>query len=558
MKPVFKPYNQGQISLFPERLDAYIPEDHPVRLVSAVVDKLDIMPILKTYKGGGTSSYHPRMLLKVLFYAYLMNIFSSRKIEKALRENIHFMWLSGKQFPDFRTINHFRSHRLKGQIQQIFSAIVMMLAEMGMIDITSTLYTDGTKIEANANKYSFVWRGSVNHNKEKLKKKLAGILQEIESHIKRDSQEENSPDFDSKDIDPEFLEKKINEINRQIKQNTQLPEKEKKKIERQIKKIKTKELPRLRTYIKQLEIMGPHRNSYSKTDPDATFMRMKDDVLGNGQLKAGYNLQISTQEQVILHYGIYQSRNDTDTYIDHLKKYQKAYKRLPATAVADAGYGSEQNYRFLEENQIEAYVKYNMFDKEQKKKFKEDIGKIEHLYYNEQEDYFVCPMGQKMTFRYTYDSYTQRGYKQEIRVYQAQNCGGCPVRGVCHSSKHDRKIHVNHRLLRYKAKAKEKLLSEEGIYHRKKRLIEPESVFGQIKQNKGFRRFSLRGLAKVEVEFGLVAIAHNLQKLWKWLLTGKTPMDLSKFFSWLKIFLSEIQKKSIYPVKRMTFRLSYS
>ena len=243
MKPVFKPYNQGQISLFPERLDTYIPEDHPVRLVSAVVDKLGITPILKTYKGGGPSSYHPRMLLKVLFYAYLMNIFSSRKIEKALRENIHFMWLSGKQFPDFRTINHFRSHRLKGQIQQIFSAIVMMLAEMGMIDITSTLYTDGTKIEANANKYSFVWRGSVHHNKEKLKKKLAGILQEIESHMKRDSQEENSPDFDSKDIDPEFLEKKINEINREIKQNTQLPEKEKKKIERQIKKNQNQRTP---------------------------------------------------------------------------------------------------------------------------------------------------------------------------------------------------------------------------------------------------------------------------------------------------------------------------
>jgi len=130
--------------------------------------------------------------------------------------------------------------------------------------------------------------------------------------------------------------------------------------------------------------------------------------------------------------------------------------------------------------------------------------------------------------------------------------------GGCHSSKHDRKIHVNHRLLRYRAKAKEKLLSEEGIYHRKKRLIEPESVFGQIKQNKGFRRFSLRGLAKVEVEFGLVAIAHNLQKLWKWLLTGKTAMDFSKFFSWLKVFLSEIQKKNIYPVKLMIFQLSYS
>lgn len=161
MRPVFKAYNQGQITLFPERLDRYIPDNHPVRLVSKVVDMLDISPILKTCKGGGTGSYHPRMLLKVLVYAYLSNIYSGRKIEKALQENIHFMWLPGKQFPDFRTINNFRSKRLKGHIQKIFSEIVFMLAEWGVIDLHKIAYTDGTKIEANANRYTFVWRGSV-------------------------------------------------------------------------------------------------------------------------------------------------------------------------------------------------------------------------------------------------------------------------------------------------------------------------------------------------------------------------------------------------------------
>ncbi len=134
-KPVFKSNLQGQFSLFPARLDQNIPENAPVRLVNQIVDKHDISDIEKTYKGGGTSSYHPRMMLKILFYAYMNNIYSCRKIEKHLLENIHYMWLSGQQTPDFRTINNFRSKHLKDTINQVFTQVVLMLVGMGYIGL---------------------------------------------------------------------------------------------------------------------------------------------------------------------------------------------------------------------------------------------------------------------------------------------------------------------------------------------------------------------------------------------------------------------------------------
>jgi len=550
MKPVFKEYIQGQTVLFPESIDDYIPKNHVVRLISEIVDKLDISSITKTYKGGGTSSYHPRMLLKILFYAYLTNIFSSRKIEKALKENIYFMWLSGKQFPDFRTINNFRSRHLKGQIQKIFSEIVMMLAQMGVVDIKKIAYTDGTKIEANANRYTFVWRGTINYHRTKLEEKLKKILKEIDAQIKEDSNQENEEIFDNKKISKDVIEKKLKELNNKL-QTSNLPEKQKQKIEKKLEKIEQEELPRFDKYEASLETMGTSRNSYSKTDPDATFMRMKEDHMKNGQLKPAYNVQISTQEQIITNYSIHQNRTDTGTYIEHLQQYNQLYKNYPSMAVADAGYGSQENYEFLDNYDIETYVKYNWFYKSEKKKYKKDISKVNNLYYNELEDYFVCPIGQKMQRIGSYQKTTDNGFSQEIVIYQAINCVGCPMRGACHKSKYNRKIYVNHKLRKLKEKAKSNLVSEIGKKYSKKRSTEPESVFGQIKQNKGFRRFMLRGIDKVNIEFGLIAIVHNIQKLWKWLLNRKNKGINSSLPFNFRIFILFLQIISIS-------KLSYS
>ena len=351
-KVVFKTYNQGQLSLLPPSYDDLVPSNHPVRIVNTIIDHIDISSLEKTYKGGGASSYHPRMLLKVLIYSYLRNTYSSRKIEQALHENVHFMWLSGQSKPDHNTINDFRGKRLKGHLKKIFNQVVLLLAAEGHLSLKD-LYVDGTKLEANANRYTFVWGKSIATNKSKMKKQLA-----------------------------------------------------------------------------------------------------------------------------------------------------------------DAGYGSEENYTDLENKDIEAFVKYNYFHKEQvdAKRGKINPFHPDNLYYNQQTDTYYCPMGQAMEKVREHKQKTKTGFEQTIHSYQAKNCQGCNLRSLCHKAKTNRIIQRNHNLIRLKQQAKEKLLSEDGIAHRKRRCWDVEAVFGNIKQNMNFKRFTLRGLEKVETEIGLIAMAHNLKK----------------------------------------------
>ena len=188
-KKVFKEDLQHQNLILPPSLEELITQVHPARVVSKVVDSLDISSLLEEYKGGGTSSFHPRMLLKVLIYAYLNNIYSSRRIEKQLYENINFMWLSGFARPDFRTINYFRGKRLVGKFNDIFTQVVEHLHTEGFVSL-KTQYIDGTKIESAANKYSFVWRGSVEKFDRRLREKVNAILNEIESVISDEEQED--------------------------------------------------------------------------------------------------------------------------------------------------------------------------------------------------------------------------------------------------------------------------------------------------------------------------------------------------------------------------------
>lgn len=500
-KILFKPLTSQQIVLFPSNIGERIPENHPVRIVNQVVDGLKIDAVFSEYKGGGTTSYHPKMMLKILFYSYFNNIYSCRKMEQALKENIYFMWLSGNSTPDFRTINHFRGKRLKKHIEKIFTQVVRLMAELGYVSL-DIQYIDGTKIEAASNKYTFVWKGSVEKYKEKLEAKISSILADIGQSIKED---ETSVKEEYKPIKSEELQTKIQEINTRL---NELTKKQKKGVE----KLEKEHLPRLEKYEKQLETLG-ERNSYSKTDEDATFMRMKEDHMKNGQLKPAYNAQISTENQIITNYSIHQRPGDTATLISHLEKFEKSYGKQSKKVVTDAGYGSEENYNYMENNDIEAFVKYNYFHKEQKRSFKKDIFHPENLYYNAEKNYIVCPIGQHMEKTGTGKRTSELGYVSNVTYYQAKRCEGCPLRSGCHKSKKNRTIEINHQLRYYKQKARTRLLSEEGIKHRKQRAIEPEAVFGQLKSNNRFNRFKLRTLAKIELEFGLAAISHNLRKL---------------------------------------------
>ena len=510
MNTNFKDYNQQQNWLFPPSIEELIASDHPVRVVNGVVEQLNLDLLIAEYNKQGKPSYHPKMMLKVMVYAYMDNTYSSRKIEKAMRENINYMWLSGRQIADHNTIARFRSKKLKAIFKDIFKQVVLLLADEGLVTLKE-IYTDGTKIESMAGRYTFVWGNAIKTRKQKMLEQLEELWQYAQGIADEEDKDPTPPDF--KKIDKEKIEKTAAKINKILKGNTKASSKAKAKA-----RYVEKNFPVNFTKYEEQEKILNGRNSYSKTDPEATFMRMKDDHMNNGQLKPGYNVQISSESQFVIHYSLHQTTNDIHTLKPHLDEFEYQYESLPDYLTADAGYGSEENYEYLEEIGVEGYVKYNTFDKElknyspkKKKKEKDDFHR-DKLYYNEKEDYYVCPMGQKMNKIYDRKRTTTSGYSQTSSVYQAQNCKSCPIRGVCHNSKYNRKVERNHKLERHKEIMRQRLTSSEGQKKRKKRTADVEPVFSHIKSNRNFKRFTLKGIKKAELEFGLHALAHNIRK----------------------------------------------
>lgn len=503
-KPVFKPYNPDQLSLLPPSLEELIPENHVVRVVRQVVDQINIDSLIAKYEGGGSSSYHPKMLLKVIIYAYISNIYSSRKIESSISRDIHFMWLSGMQRPDHNTINRFRTNKLKGVLKEVFGQVVLLMVDAGLVNI-KRVFVDGTKIEANANKYTFVWGKSIVRSKQRIKDQLQELWSYAQGIAAEELQDNNPTTYE--EIDSEKVRKTIASINKALSDKPV-----DKKVKQKLNYAKRTWPKALDRYKEQEKKMGD-RNSYSKTDEDATFMRMKEDHMRNGQLKAAYNWQISTSDQFILNYGIYQNPTDTLTLPKHIESFKELYQEYPEVLVADAGYGSEENYELLDKLKIEGYVKFNYFHKEQKKKYKNNPFLVSNLFYNKAKDFYVCPMGQRMEKICNSKRKTKSGFEQNYSVYQAKNCEGCPMRSQCHKSKSDRKISVNHNLQKHKSKMRERLKTEQGLKNRSQRPADVEAVFGNIKHNKNFKRFYLRGKENVAIEVGLLALAHNLAKM---------------------------------------------
>ena len=510
---VFKPYEQDQMWLLPPSLGELIPPNHIVRLVSDAIDGMDMSTILQAYEGGGASNYHPKMLLKALIYGYIEKLYSSRRIEKALKENICFMWLCGMQQPDHNTINRFRKGQLKNTVKDVFAQVLLLLIEKGFVNLDD-YYVDGTKMESVANRYTFVWAKSVARYKANLLEKIAVLVEQIEQTNEEELKVETRDQEGLPKIqDTEALQKTIDQINEQLSEELG----KNKKLSKQVKKLKEEHLKKLGEYEQHEQILDG-RSSYSKTDPDATFMRMKDDHMRNGQLKPAYNIQLGTSDQFIINYTLHQNTTDWPVFIPHMEDTQVLLEginqRLPKRCIGDAGYGSEENYEYLEQKGIESYLKYPGYFKEQKTSFKKNGFHSKNLHYNAQLDCYICPMGQKMTYRRTTKRTSKTGYESEIKVYQAQRCDGCPLRSVCHNSATERMIQVSPQLNRHRKIAKENLDSLRGIRLKKKRNWDVEPVFGHIKSNRLFNRFLLTSLGKVNIEMGLLAIAHNIKKWW--------------------------------------------
>jgi transposase len=513
---IFKEYTQEQPSLLPPSLEELIPKDHLVRVVNRVIEQIDIKPLLGKYKGGGTSSYHPRMLMKVIVYAYTEKIYSSRKIAKALRENVNFMWIGGGNQPDFRTINHFRGELMKEAVRAVFSKVLELLIEGGYIKLEN-YFVDGTKIGANANAHKVVWAKKTKHYKERLQEQIKALLDEIEQETEKENKEYGEADLEElggqDGIDAARLQKKVEELNEELKKHP-----ENKAVKKVVKQIEKDALPRMKKYEEQERVLGG-RNSYSRTDPDASNLRMKEDRAAQKPLsRPAYNVQIGTEGQFIVGYSVHQHAGDTSCFITHMQQQNFPEDRQPKNVSGDAGYGSEENYAWLEKKQIKNFLKYNTFHKEQHPPRKAELieqarFQSANFPYDPLKDEFTCPAQHPMTYQETKPYKTTTGYLSERRFYECAHCAGCPLKPKCTKAKGNRRIQVSFELQRFRQQARENLLSEQGIALRKKRSIEPETVFGDVKHNRGFRRFSLRGLKKVETEWGILSIAHNIRKL---------------------------------------------
>lgn len=506
-----KSETRHELSFFPNSFDDFVPKDSKVRMVDRIVRSMDINPLMDTYDGIGAPPYSPVMLLSLVVFAYINGVYSCRGIADVLKYDVRYMWICGGKQLSFATINRFRSNHMIKCIDFYFDAVVSILVEKGVISLEEQ-YVDGTKIESKANKYTFVWKKTVEKNRAKLLEKTSTALAQIKEQIRLNGgsdirEEDGEPATSAKDV-----ERSARLCERQMKNlpEAKLTGREKQKLNTQIDHL-FKASDKLRKYEKSLDILGK-RNSYSKTDPDATFMRLKEDAMNNGQTKPAYNLQIATENQYWTNFALYHNPTDTLTFKPFLDKYKKRYGKQSKNVTADSGYGSEENYEYLEMEEMVGYVKYNWFHKEQHKPFKKDAFNQANFYYNKDDDYYVCPMGQHMEPCGQRQTKSDSGYVSVITLYRAQRCDGCPLGSLCKKSKGNRTIYVNHKLNTYKKEAFLLLTSEEGLKHRSQRPIEPEAVFGQMKADMHYKRFRHFGMDKVYMDLGLFGMGFNLKK----------------------------------------------
>ena len=507
--------NRGGYQLaIPANVEILIPSDDSVRLLSQVLEVLDYRQLEKAASYQKRKGPSRKQLLKIVVYGYMNGLYSSRDINQACRRDINFMFLlEGKKAPSKSTIAQFRSETPPGVVEDLFAQLSERLLEWGEIS-GKILYVDGTKFEANANRYSFVWRKAVEKNQDKLMEKLPGILKKIQG--------ENG-------LEAIVLGcSGISEVKATLSALEAIKEKQgvifvhgtgKKKtgLQRGVETLR-EILGRMEKYAAYAEIFQG-RNSFSKTDHDATFMRLKDDHMRNGQLKPAYNVQIGVDAEYIVGVDISSERSDVDAMLPLLKKVGQlsfAYE----TVVADAGYESEENYSYLSSRKINANIKPINYEQSKGRSYKKDISRAENMAYNVALDYYLCSQGQQIVPMYERKQKSKSGYVSSVTVYECESCDGCPVKEKCIRSKAKIDLELRHKRFniskdfqRFRSESLQKINSPAGIELRVNRSIQVEGVFGAIKEDMSFRRFMLRGKEKVRSEFLFLAMGHNMLKL---------------------------------------------
>lgn len=500
-------YGTERQLVLPLDTEVLIPANEPVRLLDQVLEELDYTQLYLTYSDKGRNpSAEPVSLFKVLVYAYSQNIYSSRKIESACTYDVRYRYLlRSDRVPDHNTINRFRKNHLKPEIlEDLFRQFTTKLMGLGEISL-SEVFIDGTKIEANANKYSFVWRGSIEKNYEKLKVKAAAYLKD-----------ELGVEITVENVNAKSLKKEFDRIRKRASREkivfTHGKGSRKSELQRQYETLEDWHTRACR-YEEALQIMGEERNSYSKTDHDATFMHMKDDYMRNNQLKPGYNVQAATNSEYIL--GIYVSADRTDqhTLIPFLENLEKMYGQTPGKVIADAGYESEENYHYLKTKEIVPYIKPSNHEYSKTKRFQREMEFRLAMEYDAEEDSYTCKNGRKLTYKNTRKKEGKTGYIQETKIYECSDCCGCPYLGKCYKGKYSKRIQISPQFDEYRKESAQNITSEEGVLLRINRSIQSEGVFGITKQDMGFTRFLTRGKEMVEKEYLLLAFGFNINKL---------------------------------------------
>lgn len=522
---MYKNYNMNQLVL-PLEIEYILDKNDIAHLINHFVESIPDGEFMSCVPKDGRPSYHPRMLLKILLCAYTQGIFSGRKIEASVKDSLRMMWLAQGETPSYRTINRFRVHEhTQALLQACFTQFRMRLVASDQID-EEAIYIDGTKIEANAQKYTFVWKKAIETNEKKMATRALELYQElVETEILPAIEDEKTKVSDAQ---LQLLQSKLTDTvetyTEQIATSSDMTQRKKLRSERKPFKQKLKQvtemMARKKVYEKHYEILG-ERNSYSKTDTDATFMRMKDDHMMNGQLKAGYNLQIATEHQYVLGYRVFPNPTDTKTLKPFLHTLMEDFRLpLPPHIVADAGYGSEVNYQYIiDELERIPLITYSTYCKEQKRKHTHNTFHPDNWQYNETEDYYICPNNAVIEFSGYSQITDTSGMRREIKNYRCEApCQYCPLRNQCTTSKDTRwrkTIRKNMKWEYFKQEIKT-LLSDEktgDLYRQRK--IDVEPVFGYLKAILGFTRMSVRGKEQVTNEIGFALMAVNLRKLAK-------------------------------------------
>lgn len=507
-----------------------IPDNDRVRLLSQIVEGLDLSDLYSTYSRFRENQASPRQMLKILLHAYNEGIYSSRQIENACYKNIDFMYLlEGAPAPDHTTIARFRTLHFAPCATRIMALVTELLKEIGEIS-GEELFIDGTKIEANANKYTFVWKKTVTKNMSKRFDKIAAFFRECEICY---------------GLKPVWQGKvKLKHLKKLRRKLYAIREEEgiefvygkgqrKTQLQRHIEELEN-HLAKIKDYTHRIHQCG-ERNSCSKTDPDATFMRMKEDYMRNGQLKPGYNLQVGVDSGYISWLTITWHPTDMKTLKPFLQQMEKELSFRYGTVVADAGYESEENYSYLEEHRQRAMIKPNNYEISKKRNFKKDISRRENMPYNCDGDFYTCKAGKRLYATDLYRTHERGGdYERKVTIYRCHECNGCPYKSECIKGRNwktpveerFKTLHISRKFERQRQVSLANITSEEGMMLRMNRSIQAEGSFAVMKEDRGFRRFLCRGKENVYAEAVLMALSQNIAQLHRKIQNGKTGTHL--------------------------------